>query len=592
MTPVDSKVTLSSDNNYGLSKIPSKLLEPVQCLPIGVTDDKEAHVSVEAIRCEDDSSPVHITYSNVKTVGNGSFGIVYYAVLGDNREVAIKKVLQDKRYKNRELQILRILHHSNIVPLYYYFYSSSSSKPGETYLNLIQEYIPQTLSRLIRHYWRIRQVIPLAYVKLYSFQLLRGLAYIHNQGICHRDIKPQNLLINLDQGVLKICDFGSAKILNPEEANVSYICSRYYRAPELIFGATHYTVQIDMWSAGCVIGELLLGRPLFPGESGVDQLVEIIKVLGTPTREQVHEMNPQYSEFNFPNIQGCSWEKLIRNRSTDTAFYILQKLLVYDPKVRMTASEILGCCFFSDLILPPPGHPADATGHLPSGKPAPSFVNQFTEEELSYLPKEMATRLIACKNAIALKSHSIVNLTTLDNHETLNSQKKYNSASSSYFSTSTSTTSKGEQLKYQKSNISSHDSLLTPRLSLQLPKGNRKNPKGSVSNVYFNHNDTLRSNSGNPYQSRLMTLSVRENQPIQIDRCQYQRRIVENSKCYSLRDSQPCLSLHSNEQVSHIPIRETDMTGNSRSNTLRKATTSQANHVIQMNKVMSVKSIK
>ncbi|CAH8596957.1 unnamed protein product [Heterobilharzia americana] len=529
MTPVDSKVTLSSDNNYGLSKIPSKLLEPVQCLPIGVTDDKEAHVSVEAIRCEDDSSPVHITYSNVKTVGNGSFGIVYYAVLGDNREVAIKKVLQDKRYKNRELQILRILHHSNIVPLYYYFYSSSSSKPGETYLNLIQEYIPQTLSRLIRHYWRIRQVIPLAYVKLYSFQLLRGLAYIHNQGICHRDIKPQNLLINLDQGVLKICDFGSAKILNPEEANVSYICSRYYRAPELIFGATHYTVQIDMWSAGCVIGELLLGRPLFPGESGVDQLVEIIKVLGTPTREQVHEMNPQYSEFNFPNIQGCSWEKLIRNRSTDTAFYILQKLLVYDPK--------------------------------------------FTEEELSYLPKEMATRLIACKNAIALKSHSIVNLTTLDNHETLNSQKS-------------------EQLKYQKSNISSHDSLLTPRLSLQLPKGNRKNPRGSVSNVYFNHNDTLRSNSGNPYQSRLMTLSVRENQPIQIDRRQYQRRIVENSKCYSLRDSQPCLSLHSNEQVSHIPIRETDMTGNSRSNTLRKATTSQANHVIQMNKVMSVKSIK
>lgn len=102
----------------------------------------------------------------------------------------------------------------------------------------------------------------------------------------------------------------STKVLVPGEPNVSYICSRYYRAPELIFGATQYTVRIDMWSAGCVVGELLLGRPLFPGDSGVDQLVEIIKVLGTPTFEQVKEMNPQYSKFVFPEIKSCPWEKV------------------------------------------------------------------------------------------------------------------------------------------------------------------------------------------------------------------------------------------------------------------------------------------
>ena len=79
------------------------------------------------------------------------------------------------------------------------------------------------------------------------------------------------------------------------EPNVSYICSRYYRAPELIFGATDYTCQIDVWSAGCVLAELLLGQPIFPGDSGVDQLVEIIKILGTPTREQIREMNPNYT---------------------------------------------------------------------------------------------------------------------------------------------------------------------------------------------------------------------------------------------------------------------------------------------------------
>jgi len=91
--------------------------------------------------------------------------------------------------------------------------------------------------------------------------------------------------VNPESHTLKICDYGSAKRLIRGEVNVSYICSRYYRAPELIFGATDYTSAIDVWSVGCVIAELLVGQPLFPGESGVDQLVEIIKVLGTPTKE-------------------------------------------------------------------------------------------------------------------------------------------------------------------------------------------------------------------------------------------------------------------------------------------------------------------
>ena len=200
------------------------------------------------------------------------------------------------------------------------------------------------------------------------YQLFRSLAYIHSQGVCHRDIKPQNLLVDPETAILKLCDFGrsvadaasghvclplsffplwsltafsrlsvcvcdsfsvavmhrltflswlftccgfceskytekwkfhvdwhsppelcfsasspfllpsSAKQLVRGEPNVSYICSRYYRAPELIFGATDYTSNIDIWSAGCVLAELLLGQPIFPGDSGVDQLVEIIKV--------------------------------------------------------------------------------------------------------------------------------------------------------------------------------------------------------------------------------------------------------------------------------------------------------------------------
>jgi glycogen synthase kinase 3 beta len=90
----------------------------------------------------------------------------------------------------------------------------------------------------------MKTVMPILEVKLYIYQLFRSLAYIHSQGICHRDIKPQNLLLDPSTGVLKLCDFGSAKILVENEPNVSYICSRYYRAPELIFGATNYTTKI------------------------------------------------------------------------------------------------------------------------------------------------------------------------------------------------------------------------------------------------------------------------------------------------------------------------------------------------------------
>ena len=131
------------------------------------------------------------------------------------------------------------------------------------------------------HAWqKAKTPLPTTHARIYVWQLCRALGQIHAAGICHRDIKPQNLLLDPKTHVVKLIDFGSAKVLVPGEPNVSYICSRYYRAPELIFGSTEYTTAIDVWSSGCVFAELLLGAPLFPGDSGVDQLVEIIKVLG------------------------------------------------------------------------------------------------------------------------------------------------------------------------------------------------------------------------------------------------------------------------------------------------------------------------
>ena len=108
--------------------------------------------------------------------------------------------------------------------------------------------------------------IPMIAVKMFAWQLLRGLGYLHSKGIIHRDVKPQNILLLEDRYKLKLCDFGSAKRMDYNNASVSYICSRYYRAPELIFGSTHYDEKIDVWAAGCVIAEMIKMQPLFPGK--------------------------------------------------------------------------------------------------------------------------------------------------------------------------------------------------------------------------------------------------------------------------------------------------------------------------------------
>ena len=187
--------------------------------------------------------------SIVKTLGKGSFGTVYQGVYtdlaGNETPAAIKKVFQDKRYKNRELEIMLKLRHPNIVEVYHHYFTTGD-KDDEVYLNLVLELIPDTGYKVTKTYVKNGQVMPLVLVKVYAFQLLRALAQMHAMDICHRDIKPQNLLIDSSTHRVVICDLGSAKQLVKGEPNVAYICSRYYRAPELIFGCTSYTTAIDI----------------------------------------------------------------------------------------------------------------------------------------------------------------------------------------------------------------------------------------------------------------------------------------------------------------------------------------------------------
>ncbi|KZT58944.1 CMGC/GSK protein kinase [Calocera cornea HHB12733] len=372
---------------------------PINGVRISPVDDPHRVVKVVASDGKTGEQK-DISYTNCKVIGNGSFGVVFQArmlnVPKDSEDIAIKKVLQDKRFKNRELQIMRLVYHPNVVELKAFFYSNGDKK-DEVYLNLVQEYVPETVYRASRHYVKLKQQMPTLQIKLYMYQLLRSLAYIHSVGICHRDIKPQNLLLNPATGILKLCDFGSAKILVAGEPNVSYICSRYYRAPELIFGATNYSTNIDIWSTGCVMAELMLGQPLFPGESGIDQLVEIIKVLGTPTREQIKTMNPNYMEHKFPQIKPHPFSKVFRPRTSTDAIDLVSRLLEYTPTARLSAIEAMCHPFFDEL--------RQEGTRMPNGKPLPPLFN-FTREELSIRP-DLNRTLVPPYTEAELRSRAI-----------------------------------------------------------------------------------------------------------------------------------------------------------------------------------------
>ena len=201
------------------------------------------------------------------------------------------------------------------------------------------------------------------------------------------DLKPQNVLLNPQSHEVKLCDFGSAKCLVAGEPNVAYICSRYYRAPELVFEATQYTNAIDTWSCGCVLAELLLGNPLFPGESAVDQLIEIIKILGTPTKEQIYAMNPNHTSFKFPQIKPHPWVKVFRNKAPATAIDLIEKWLCYEPLKRLDPFESLTHPFFDELREP--------NAKMPGGAPLPPTLFDFSEAELKLMvQKNLVDKMI------------------------------------------------------------------------------------------------------------------------------------------------------------------------------------------------------
>lgn len=327
-----------------------------------------------------------------RMAGQGTFGTVQLGKeISTGAPVAIKKVIQDPRFRNRELQIMQdlaVLHHPNIVQLESYFYTLGERNRRDVYLNVVMEFMPDTLHRCGRNYYRRQLAPPPILIKVFMYQLIRSIACLHlpSVNVCHRDIKPHNVLVNEAEGTLKLCDFGSAKKLSASEPNVAYICSRYYRAPELIFGQPHYTTAVDVWSVGCIFAEMMLGEPVFRGESSAGQLHEIVKILGRPTPEELQKLNSMHHDVSLPSSKGIPWSSVFRHQQSKDAYDLLTSLLRYSPDDRIKPFDALCHRYFDELHEP--------SVKLRSDKSLPADLFNFLPIEIEALTPAQKAKLI------------------------------------------------------------------------------------------------------------------------------------------------------------------------------------------------------
>ena len=289
-------------------------------------------------------------YEVLGVVGEGAYGIVYKC---KNKEtgkyVAIKKFKEVgdelvKKTMKRELKMLQRLHHPNVVE-----FQDAFRRKGNLFL--VFEFVDKNLLELLQEHPNgldpnlIRHLI---------YQLCKSIKYLHEQNIIHRDIKPENLLIT-DKMESKLCDFGFARLVSEtNEKLTDYVATRWYRAPELLLSQGNYGKEVDYWAIGCIMGELVDGNPLFPGENELDQIHCIQKVLGnlTDKQEEMFYNNPIFNGKSLLNVtKPETLEKRYMGKFSKKAISFMKGLLALDPKKRLNGNTVFKHAYFEKLVL-------------------------------------------------------------------------------------------------------------------------------------------------------------------------------------------------------------------------------------------------
>ncbi|CAN7982131.1 unnamed protein product [Ixodes pacificus] len=293
-------------------------------------------------------------FHKLEKIGEGTYGVVYKAKeKGSGRPIALKKFRLESESEGvpstaiREIALLKELQHPNVVRLL-------DVVPCEKKLYLVFEYMTDDLKKHMDKAAHGKALLGPKLVKSYLWQLLQGIAYCHAHRILHRDLKPQNLLIDPD-GNIKLADFGLARAFGlPLRTYTHEVVTLWYRAPEILLGAKFYSTPVDVWSIGCIFAEMLTLKALFPGDSEIDQLFRIFRTLGTPDEDSWPGVTqlPDYKP-SFPRWEPQSLTKLVPGLDPDGEDLIL-KLLIADPEARIPAIQALKHRYFRDVSMQRP----------------------------------------------------------------------------------------------------------------------------------------------------------------------------------------------------------------------------------------------
>jgi len=279
-------------------------------------------------------------YEIQQRVGKGAYGIVWKAVSVETGEfVADKKIFDafqnatDAQRTFREIMFLQELgDHENILKLLDVMKAENNRD-----IYLVFEYMETDLHAVIR-----ANILEEVHKEYIIYQLLKALKFLHSGGVIHRDLKPSNLLLNSDC-LLKVGDFGLARSIDRDNVLTDYVATRWYRAPEILLGSQQYTAGVDMWSVGCILGELIGGKPMFPGSSTMNQLDRILELTGQPSDEDLESIQSPFALTmldTLPPVTKRSYKELYPAAS-DEALDMLQHLLSFNPNKRYTAVDAL-----------------------------------------------------------------------------------------------------------------------------------------------------------------------------------------------------------------------------------------------------------